>query len=157
LHRWLSAVVAGTVFGGIAVLNAAGSHIGDQDLVLVASRAPSKGKEHYSFVISGSSTKPLYPGVMRRIKLTFSNPYPSAIRLDAVTGRIVSTSRRRCAPTRINLEVRKYQGQLPVTVAPKSRRSAGYVELHMPNSVANACQGATFRIAFAGEATKAAR
>lgn len=158
MYRWQMLVAAATAFGGIALVNVVGARTGsDQNLELTASRAMSHGYEHYRFEITGSSAKPLYPGAVRRIDLTFSNPYPAPIRVQAVSGKLISTSKNGCLPSPINLQVRPYRGHLPITVYPKMRRAAGYIELHMPNSVVNACQGVTFTIKFIGEATKAGR
>jgi hypothetical protein len=156
VYRWRMLVASAVVFGGIALLNAVGSASSGQNMDLTASRG-STGHETYSFAITGSPAKSLYPGVTRRIDLRFANPYLTPIRVIAVNGKLISTSKRGCVPGSGNLEVRSYRGRLPITVYPRSRTSAGYIELHMPNSVANACQGASFTIRFTGEATKAAR
>jgi hypothetical protein len=151
VHRWykLAAVVA--VILGASTLGSGGSAYG-QDLVLTTSRGTG-----YGFHISGTAVSGLYPGATRRIDLTFANPYLTAIEVRSVTGRLVSTSKRGCGPIPVNLQVLPYGGRLPTTVPARSRKSSGHLDVHMPNSVADACQNATFMIELTGVATKVGR
>jgi hypothetical protein len=129
----------------------------DQEMVLVATRGSDKGYENYQFAIQGSPTKLFYPGTEQRMTLTFSNPFAFPVRIHSVDGRLVATDKRRCLPVRDNLQVKNYDGRLPLTVGARGRAKGGSIALFMPNSVANGCQNATFRIKFTAGATKVGR
>lgn len=150
MHRWRRLAAAAAVILGATTLGSGGP-AAEQDLVLTTTQGA------YGFTISGSAVTGLYPGATRRIDLTFSNPYLTPLRVRSVAGKLISTSKRGCRSTSANLEVLGYAGRLPVTVLPRSRKSAGHLDVRMPNSVSDACQNATFTVQFSGEATKAGR
>jgi len=112
---------------------------------------------HYGFTISGTSPRGLYPGAVKPIRLTLVNPSAFSLRVTAVRGRLTATSRPGCRPISSNLSIGGFTGRLPITMRPASRKSVGSVAVSMPNSVANACQGATFTILLTGDATKVGR
>jgi hypothetical protein len=147
--------VAAAAILGATTLGPAGPANG-QDMVLTTSQGKEPGAG-YGFHITGTAVSGLSPGATLRIDLTFENQYLTAIEVRSVTGRLVSTSKRGCRPTPANLQVLPYAGRLPTTVLPRSRKSAGHVDVRMPNSVANACQNATFKIELTGAATKVGR
>ncbi|WP_146246212.1 hypothetical protein [Actinoplanes xinjiangensis] len=99
----------------------------------------------------------LHPGAVRRTRVTVTNPYPFPIRVQHIEAHVAETSKWRCKPTSANLTVGSYLGKLPLTTPAHGRRDAGEFEARMPNTVANACQRATFRLAFTATATKADR
>lgn len=150
MHRWRRLAAAAVILGATTL--ASGGPAAGQVLVFMTARGPTHG-----FTISGTAVTGLYPGATRRIDLTFSNPYLTPIRVRSVAGRLISTSKRGCRSTPANLEVRGYTGRLPATVPPRSRQNAGHLDVHMPNSVSDACQNATFTVQFTGEATEAGR
>ena len=110
-----------------------------------------------TFTIRVAPTGLLYPGTTRSLSLTITNPHPYAIRVRTITGRPVSTSKPGCRPVTSNLEVRPYRGRLPLVVDALSRRDAGQLEIHMPNSVVDACQRAHFVIHIDSEAVQVNR
>jgi hypothetical protein len=115
------------------------------------------GQSDEGLGISATPIKNLYPGAVRRISVSFSNPNRFPIAVYAVRGELTSTSKRGCHAVRTNLEIRDYRGALPLTIPARGRRSGGYLEAHMPNSVAPACQSAFFTISLTGKAMKAGR
>ena len=56
-----------------------------------------------------------------------------------------------------NLQVKSYEGRLPLTVAARGKQKGGSIALSMPNTVANGCQDAKFKIKFTAAATKVGR
>ena len=104
------------------------------------------------FEIAGTPVRDLYPGAVRQIEISIENPQGRRIRVQSIEGRVVSTSRRGCAPVPSNLELRPHLGQLPRTVSARSRARVGFFEVHMPNSVVDECQRAVFSIRFTGKA-----
>lgn len=156
MHRRYKLAAAVAAVLGAVTLGPGGPATG-QDMVLATVRASGPGDDGYGFHISGTAVSGLYPGATRRIDLTFANPYLTPIQVRSVTGRLVSASKRGCGPTSVNLQVLAYDGRLPTTVLPRSRKRAGHLGVHMPNSVADACQNATFMIELTGVATKVGR
>ena len=158
LSRWLLTAVALVLTASATLLGGASpGGNADQGVVLTTLRGPSHGYGSYGFDIKASSVKGLVPGARKRIALSFSNPYSFPIRVTAVEGRTISTSRRSCTPKPANLKVEPYAGRLPLTIQPRSRKDVGALTLYMPNSVSNHCQGVTFTIRINGKATKAGR
>jgi hypothetical protein len=159
VYRWRILVAVATVVGCAVALGTAERTTGApaQEMVLTMSGEGSRGSGHYSFAISGTTPKDLFPGATREIELTFANPSTAALRINRVRGRLTATSRTGCRPVASNLTIKDYHGRLPVLVRPLSRKTAGSLTILMPRSVANACQGATFDILLTGDATEAAR
>ena len=110
-----------------------------------------------AFEVRVSSAGKLYPGATWRLGLTIINPNPFPIAVRTIKGRLASTSRAGCRPISANLEIRPYGGRLPLVVRGRSRRDAGRLEIHMPNTVVDACQRARFVIHIESNATKAGR
>jgi hypothetical protein len=155
--RWLVTTAALAATAGAAFVGGvAPGGDSDQEVVLTTLKG-SSGYGTYGFDIKASSVKGLVPGSRKRISLTFSNPYAFPIRVTAVEGKTIATSRRSCTPKPENLKVEPYAGHLPMTISPRSRKGAGGLTLYMPNSVSNSCQGVTFTIRINGRATKAGR
>jgi hypothetical protein len=113
--------------------------------------------DHHGLRIRASSTGPLYPGTTRKISLTVVNPNPFPITVRAIKGHLRSTSRSGCKPIASNLQIRPFGGRLPVVVRAFGRYDAGYLEVHMPGSVVDACQRARFDIRIDGEAARSGR
>ena len=155
--RWLLTVAALAATASATLAGSSSGTNADDGVVLTTLRGPSHGYGSYGFDIKASSVKGLVPGARKRIALSFSNPYSFPIRVTAVEGRTISTSRRSCTPKPANLKVEPYAGRLPLTIQPRSRKDVGALTLYMPNSVSNHCQGVTFTIRINGKATKAGR
>ncbi|GGN17285.1 hypothetical protein FHR83_005005 [Actinoplanes campanulatus] len=111
----------------------------------------------YVFSVNGTSMEGLHPGAVRRTRVTVTNPYPFRIAVRHVEARVAGSSRRHCKPTATNLAVGSYLGSLPLTVPAHGRKAAGKFEVRMPNTVADACQKATFRLTFTATADRVGR
>jgi hypothetical protein len=122
-----------------------------------ASEVDLAGRTAFTFEVTGSPMEKFHPGAVRRTRVTVVNPYPFAIRVQRVEARVTGTSKWRCRPTPANLTIGRYLGSLPVTVPAHGRKTAGEFEVTMPHTVADACQKATFRLAFSAGAQKVAR
>ena len=155
MHRWQTAAVAATAVAGAAALGVALrlNSSADQELELVA----ANGNAGYTFTVRATPVEDLYPGAVRRLRLTLTNPYAFDLQITGVHAEVVSTSRPGCAPVAANLEVRPYTGSFPVRVGAQDSEQGGAVPLHMPNSVANDCQRATFSIVLHADASRAER
>jgi hypothetical protein len=116
------------------------------------SHGDSPSRQH--FEIKTSSPGPLFPGATRNMRLTIVNPNPFPIAVRAIKGRLASTSHPRCKAIAANLQVHPYAGQLPLVIRSFSRRDVGQIEIHMPNSVVDACQWARFDIRIDSDATR---
>jgi hypothetical protein len=151
--RILAGVLAAAVMGGGAyVVHSRGST--DLEMELTASRIPDAGQEQYLFTISGTPVDGLYPGAVRHIKLTFTNPYGFDLHVTGMHTQLVSASKPGCQPVASNLEIQPYTGTLPVRVPAGGSKATGNVPLHMPNTVANDCQQAVFTIKLTGDAIR---
>jgi hypothetical protein len=111
--------------------------------------------DRYSFVMHAEGVEDLYPGADRRLVLTMTNPYAFDLLVTDIHAELAATSNAGCDPVPANLQLRDFTGDLPVRVAAGSDTESGAVPLHMPNSVVDACQRATFTIALDADATRA--
>lgn len=88
----------------------------------------------------------LYPNAKKKLILNIHNTSKHAVRIRALRVRDVGTTKRGCAPTRRNLRIRR---QKPRAVRLRSGASRRVVFLlTMPNTVADACQGAVFDLRY---------
>jgi hypothetical protein len=93
----------------------------------------------------------LYPGVSKELILTLQSSDPKhGIVVRRVRVRDIGTTNRGCAPARRNLAIRQYRGA-PVRIPPGQTRTVT-VLLTMPNTVSDACQGATFSLRYTVQA-----
>jgi hypothetical protein len=126
--------------------------------VLLGDRTAAAG---WQLVPSGSSplvritsnrvTTGLYPGVSKELILRLQNSDPKhAIVVRRVRVRDIATTNRGCAPSRRNLAIRQHKGA-PVRIPPGQTRTVSAL-LSMPNTVADACQRATFKLRYTARA-----
>jgi hypothetical protein len=95
----------------------------------------------------------LYPGARKDLILTLRNPNRNrSIRIRRLRVRDVATTRRGCAPSPSNMRIRQYAG--PAIRIPAGGTQRVRVLLTMPNTVANACQRATFKLHYSLQAGK---
>jgi hypothetical protein len=120
---------------------------------LVAARAPAgwqlataSSRGTGSLRIKSNRVSNLYPGAERKLTLTIRNNSKHAVRVRALRVRDVGTTKRSCVPTRRNLRIRR---QKPGAFRLRSgaRRRVAFL-LTMPNTVADACQGAVFDLRY---------
>jgi hypothetical protein len=105
------------------------------------------GSESRSVRISSNRVVDLYPGATRHLILTLRNPNRNrSITIRRVRVRDVVTTRRGCTASPRNLVIRQYAGPAIRIPAGATRRVT--VPLTMPNTVADACQRATFKLRY---------
>jgi hypothetical protein len=101
--------------------------------------------------ITSNQVVDLYPGVSKELNLTLHNSDSKhRIVVERLRVREVATTNAGCAPSRRNLAVRQYKGA-PLLIPPNGARSVTLL-LSMPNTVADACQRAVFRLRYRAEA-----
>jgi hypothetical protein len=159
VSKWRLAVATAVSLAGSLLLGSATPSTAPPGETISLVGWPEHGYSpgHAGFQVRTSSTGLLYPGTTRKISVTIinSNPFPIVVR--TIQGRLASTSRPGCKPIAANLQIRPYSGRLPLVVRPFGRRDAGQLEVHMPNSVVDACQRARFDIHIDSKATRADR
>jgi hypothetical protein len=117
----------------------------------------SGGADVHRFAVNADTVPGLYPGAARAVTVTVTNPYHFDIRLTALSAALDATSAPACQAGPANLTVGALRAGpgLPLVVPAGRPVRVGDVPLSMPNTVADACQGATFTIRLAATATKA--
>ncbi len=129
-------LIAGTAPGGWEPAGARGQSVG---------RVP----------ITGDHVTGLYPGAKRKLTLTLHNSDPDhTIVVRAVRIRDIRTTKRSCAPSPRNLSIEHRSGTFRIGAGGARHIS---VLLVMPNTVANACQGAVFKLRFVAQTGVPAR
>jgi hypothetical protein len=106
----------------------------------------------------GGGVSGLFPGSVKPLRLSVTNPYNFDIKVTALTVTLTangSTGRAGCANTTQNLQPGTYTG--PSFVVPDHRTVAAPADIAitMPRTAAAACQGAAFALSYGGTATKA--
>jgi hypothetical protein len=110
---------------------------------------PASARSHASGPVRATSNRVggLYPGAERTLILTLRN---SDRKHSVVVRRVrvhdAATTKRGCAASRRNLRIRDPRFRAFRLRPGRSRRVAA--RLTMPNTVANACQGAMFRLRY---------
>jgi hypothetical protein len=102
--------------------------------------------------VKGASVTGLYPGAVKSLKLTVTNGDKFTIKVKPLKVSVAGkTGRAGCAGKPVNL----------VVAAPKATVRLAWKKAHtyvlrvtMPTTVANACQGAKFRISVKARATR---
>jgi hypothetical protein len=97
--------------------------------------------------VKSNRVRGLYPGAKKTLTLILRNSdRKHSVLVRRVRVRDAATSRRGCAASRRNLTIRNPRFR-PFRLGPgRSRRVV--TRLTMPNTVANACQGAMFRLRY---------
>jgi hypothetical protein len=159
VFRWQMLVAAAVAVVGAASLGYVFRSDGstDQEMELIAAESAASGNGTFAFTVQATPVEGLYPGAVRKLKLTLTNPYTFDLQMTAIRAELVATSNAGCAPVATNLEIAPYTGTLPVKVSADDSRAAGSVPLHMPNTVANDCQKAVFTIKLSADATRVGR
>jgi hypothetical protein len=120
---------------------------------VVAARAPAgwqvataSSRGTGSLRIKSNRVGNLYPGAKKKLTLTIRNNSKHAVRVRALRVRDVGTTKPGCAPTRRNLRIRRQQPRAFRLRSGATRRVVFLVT--MPNTVADACQGAVFHLRY---------
>lgn len=157
MARWGAAGAAIATAAGLAIAGGSTAQQAPPAGEMTLTSAHRATPAHVAFTVIGEPVKGIYPGVTKDIRLTLSNPYGFDLRIQALRGEVVSSSKRACRPGRATLLARKYTGPLPVTVPAQSRRSVGSIPVFMPADASINCRKTTFTILLVGTATKAGR
>ena len=105
------------------------------------------------FGIKGVPVTGLYPGAMRPLRLKMTNKYPYSIAVAAPIARVAATTNKAgCTGGVAHLGIGPTGIRRLVIPAHKSKTVV--LQVAMPATVANACQGATFKISFRARATR---
>jgi hypothetical protein len=129
----------------------------DQEMELVAAQGSDPASGTYAFTVQATPVEGLYPGAIRKLNLTLTNPYDFDLQMTAIDADLVATSNPGCEPIASNLEVQPFTGAVPSKIPAGDSTEAGSVPLHMPNTVANDCQQAVFTITLTADATRVGR
>ena len=111
-------------------------------LVMVASKT--------GFKLSGAPITGLYPGATKPLKVKIKNPYGFTVKIKTPKTK-VTTTRAGCSGAATNLKVVRPKITLRI---PAHRSKTMTLQVVMPGTVANACQGARFSISLKAKATK---
>jgi hypothetical protein len=125
-----------------------GRHAGQdgRDIELIASVK--------KFGIKGVPVSGLFPGATSPLRIKITNKYPFSIRMAAPKGKVAAaTTRAGCTGIAANLGVSSTGNRRLVIARHKSK--VVVLQVAMPTTVANACQGATFKISLSARATRA--
>ncbi|GAA0802935.1 hypothetical protein [Spirilliplanes yamanashiensis] len=158
MKRWHSLVAAAAVVG-VAVAGASGGpqEPDDDTIMVTTARGTTTGYGPFAFTVAGSSIKGLYPGVVKDMTVTLTNPYDFDIAVQSMHGAVVASSNPRCKPGPATLTTRPFTGKLPLIVKAGARQRVGAVPVAMPKGASAKCQKTTFTIQLTGTAKKAAR
>jgi hypothetical protein len=113
--------------------------------------ATTSSRDSGAVRITSKRVGSLYPGARRVLILTLRNPNPKhGVEVKRVRVRNVGTTKRGCAPARRNLRIRQPHARV-FRIRPRSVRRVTAL-LTMPNGVADACQGAVFKLRYRAQA-----
>jgi hypothetical protein len=120
-------------------------------------RAPQHGRLELiasvrHIAVKGVAVQGLYPGAVKSLTVTVTNPQAFRIKVAALKTTVAAaTGRVGCAGSPQNLAVAVPKG----TVKLAGKKTHRYViKVTMPKTVANACQGAKFKITIKVRATR---
>jgi hypothetical protein len=150
LKSWWTAAGAAAVVAGV-LLAVAPSPPATQDedeaMVLVGGRGGDHHGAPMYFVLEGKPVRGLYPGAVRQMKITVFNPLGAKLRVQQVSGKVTSSSRRGCPASTASLVVRPFTGVLPVVVPARGRTTlTGALPIAMPGGASEKCAGVRFTI-----------
>jgi hypothetical protein len=159
VFRWQILVAAAVAVIGAASLGVVfrSDDSTDQEMELVAAQGTDPSSGTFAFTVQATPVEGLYPGAVRKLNLTLTNPYNFDLQMTAIRADLVATSNPGCAPVATNLELQPYTGDVPSKIPARDSKEAGSVPLRMPNTVANDCQEAVFTIQLTADATRVGR
>jgi hypothetical protein len=106
----------------------------------------------HSVTVTSVPVAGLYPGAARTLTVQVKSPYGWKIKVPSLKAKVAAaTSRAGCAGIPANLVLSRTSRA--ITIMPKKTGKI-LVTVTMPRTVANACQGATFRISLTARAVK---
>ena len=126
--------------------------------IAVSGASPDRGRMEliasvrHAVSVTATPVTGLYPGAAKNLALQIKNTYPYAVKITAVKAKIAAaTNRPGCAGTRTNLTL-THRGRA-FTINPR-KAAPVIMTVVMPRTVADACQGATFKITFTARAVR---
>ncbi len=151
LKSWWTAAGAVAMLAGVLLAvapDAPDTAAEDEAMVLVGGHGGDHRGGPMYFVLEGKPVRNLYPGAVRQMRITVLNPLGYRLRLQQVTGKVTSSSRRGCPATPSSLEIRTFTGRLPVMLPARGRTTLdGALPVAMPSGTTEKCAGARFTIA----------
>jgi hypothetical protein len=150
-----AAAVLATLLVGVALWQPASPT--DEAVVLVGGSSSHHGDPIY-FTLEATPVRALHPGAVRQMKVTLINKLGYRLKLQRLSGKVTSSSRRGCSATAANLQVKDYSGSLPVSISARARTSlGGAIPVVMPPGASQKCAGARFTITLSGIGYRADR
>ena len=104
------------------------------------------------FGITGVPVTGLYPGAARPLTVKVKNIYGFPVKVGPLRAKVLSSDRQGCAAAASNLTV--VPAGLRSLAIRAGRTKTVLLTVTMPATVANACQAATFSLAFSARATR---
>jgi len=112
--------------------------------------AVASGHGGGTLAIESNRIRRLFPGAKRTLTLSLHNhDSKHALAVRGVRVRVTGTTKRRCIAARRNLRISQPK-VTTLTIRPGGFRTVRAL-LTMPTSVANACQGATFKLKYTAQ------
>jgi hypothetical protein len=109
---------------------------------------------NHAVSVTSTSAAGLYPGSTRAMTLAIKNTYPFAVKITGVKAKVApTTTRPGCSGRPSNLRVSRRAGAF--AIKPKKTSAPVVMTVVMPKTVADACQGATFKITVTARAVRA--
>lgn len=147
---WWTTLAAAALAGGVMVLMpgapSSPASSDDEAMVMVGRE---RGDGSVQFALEGRTVRGLYPGAVKQMRTTVVNPSRYRLKLQKLSGKVVSSSRRGCPAA--NLQVKAYNGKLPVTIEPYGRVAlTGTLPITMPMGAPTKCAGTRFTIYLSG-------
>jgi pyrroline-5-carboxylate reductase len=102
--------------------------------------------------IRGVSVEGLYPGAVKSLKVTVTNGEKFTIKVKPLKVSVAAnTGRNGCTGKAVNLIVTAPRATVKLA---RSKKHTDVLRVRMPNTVANACQGVSFKITVKARATR---
>jgi hypothetical protein len=154
MTRWQQALASLMVLAGLLAASSPPGGDTDEQPMVIASTPAGYGREPVYLLLRGQLSG-LHPGAVKQIKVTLVNGSGFTVSLHRLAGRPVTSSRRECRPSPANLRVLDYQGRLPVTIRPHTRRTlAGSIPIAMPTGATPQCSNTRFSIVISGAGSR---
>jgi hypothetical protein len=160
MRKWQSAMIALASAVGIGIVSGSVPARLNTETIVLTSQSGKLGSSNYTsfpFTLTGKSVNGLYPGAVKKMRITVFNPYRFDLTLRSIRGDVAGASRRKCPADARSLSVHAYAGVLPVVVPAGSSRRIGELPISMPRNATPQCAGTTFGIQLSGTATKSSR
>ncbi|GAB7043820.1 MULTISPECIES: hypothetical protein [Catenuloplanes] len=114
--------------------------------------APAGDAETLRFRLRSEPVEAPAPGTTTPLRIRLTNPHDDRVRIDALTGHVLTVSRPDCHPGTSDLTVGPHGGppRLPFTLGPGETADAGTIPVFVPLAVSAACRTATYQFLIIG-------